>query len=142
MGIVTLNLHGLFAADFVTVFEDHDIASRAGELSDEILQGLPDEAIAHFTRGVVVAILGAGLAAGAMVLLSSGAVGVSPGQMAVIIFTSMVIGFLTAALAGSSIPLLLRRFGFDPAMASNIFLTMITDSVGFGVFLATATLLI
>ncbi len=95
-----------------------------------------------FTRGVVVAILGAGLAAGAMVLLSSGAVGVSPGQMAVIIFTSMVIGFLTAALAGSSIPLLLRRFGFDPAMASNIFLTMITDSVGFGVFLATATLLI
>jgi magnesium transporter len=93
-------------------------------------------------RGVVVATLGAFFAAGTVVILSTGTAEVSPGQMGLIIFISMIIGFLTAALAGSSIPLLLRRFGFDPAMASNIFLTMITDSVGFGVFLATATLLI
>ena len=93
-------------------------------------------------RGVVVATLGAFFAAGTVVILTTGTAEVSPGQMGLIVFISMIIGFLTAALAGSSIPLLLRRFGFDPAMASNIFLTMITDSVGFGVFLATATLLI
>jgi magnesium transporter len=62
--------------------------------------------------------------------------------MAGIIFISMMVGFVTAAIAGSSIPLILRRLGLDPAMASNIFLTMITDAVGFGVFLLTATLLL
>ena len=46
------------------------------------------------------------------------------------------------ALAGTSIPLLLRRLGFDPALASNIFLTLITDVVGFGGFLLVASLLL
>ena len=46
------------------------------------------------------------------------------------------------ALAGTSIPLFLRRLGFDPALASNIFLTLITDIVGFGGFLLVASLLL
>ena len=46
------------------------------------------------------------------------------------------------ALAGTSIPLFLRRLGFDPALASNIFLTLITDVVGFGGFLLVASLLL
>ncbi len=94
------------------------------------------------SRGVVIAVLGALVAATAVVLFPGESSGVTSAQMAIIIFVSMMIGFLMAALAGSSIPLLLRRFGFDPAMASNIFLTMVTDAVGFGVFLATATLLL
>lgn len=94
------------------------------------------------TRGVIIAILGSLLAATAVGVFPGDAGQVTAGQMAAIIFVSMMIGFATAALAGSSIPLILRRFGFDPAMASNIFLTMITDGVGFGVFLATATLLL
>ncbi len=36
----------------------------------------------------------------------------------------------------------MRRLGLDPALASNIFLTMITDLVGFTGFLLTATLLL
>lgn len=94
------------------------------------------------SRGAVIAILGSLAASMAVTFFPGEATSVSAVQMASIIFVSMMIGFLTAALAGSSIPLLLRRFGFDPAMASNIFLTMITDAVGFGVFLATATLLL
>ncbi|MCL1597669.1 MAG: magnesium transporter, partial [Actinomycetia bacterium] len=66
----------------------------------------------------------------------------SPLEMAVIIWISMMVGAVTAALAGSSIPLILRRLNQDPAMASNIFLTMITDAVGFGSFLFTASLLL
>jgi magnesium transporter len=94
-------------------------------------------------RGVIIAAMGALLAAAAVALLDPAASGdVSPAQMAGIIFISMMVGFITAALAGSSIPLILRRLGLDPAMASNIFLTMITDAVGFGVFLLTATLLL
>jgi len=94
------------------------------------------------TRGAIISLLGSLLAAAAVTMFPNEAGQVTAGQMAAIIFVSMMIGFMTAALAGSSIPLLLRRFGFDPAMASNIFLTMVTDGVGFGVFLATATVML
>ena len=47
-----------------------------------------------------------------------------------------------ATLAGSGIPIALRRLGFDPALASSIFLTLITDVVGFGGFLMVAAILL
>jgi magnesium transporter len=47
-----------------------------------------------------------------------------------------------AGLAGSGIPLLLRRMGVDPALGSNLFLTTITDLLGFAGFLAVATALL
>ena len=47
-----------------------------------------------------------------------------------------------AGLAGASIPLLLRKLGADPAQASSIFLTLITDLVGFGGFLLVAAALL
>ncbi|MFW2339129.1 MAG: magnesium transporter [Acidimicrobiia bacterium] len=47
-----------------------------------------------------------------------------------------------AGFAGSGIPLFLRKLGFDPAQSSSIFLTLITDIVGFGGFLAIAALLL
>ncbi|MEM7227847.1 MAG: magnesium transporter [Planctomycetota bacterium] len=49
---------------------------------------------------------------------------------------AMVIAMGVGTLAGSGIPLLMRRFGFDPAQSSAIFLIMITDFVSFGVLLA------
>ena len=45
-------------------------------------------------------------------------------------------------MAGAGIPLLLRRMGLDPALASNIFLTLITDIVGFGGFLIVASVML
>ena len=54
------------------------------------------------------------------------------------VFTNIFIG----NLFGSSIPLIFKRLGFDPALASNIFLTLITDIAGFGGFLAIALLLL
>jgi len=44
------------------------------------------------------------------------------------------------ALAGGSIPLLFRAIGRDPAQASSIFLTALTDSAGFFIFLGLATI--
>jgi magnesium transporter len=41
-------------------------------------------------------------------------------------------------LAGVLVPLILERFGADPAVASSVFVTMITDSMGFFVFLGLA----
>jgi magnesium transporter len=93
-------------------------------------------------RGLILATIGALVAAAAVVLLGGSADGLTPGNLAVIVWISTIVGLMTAALAGASIPLLLRRLGQDPALASNIFLTMITDAVGFGVFLFTATWLL
>ncbi|MCL1594415.1 MAG: magnesium transporter [Actinomycetia bacterium] len=103
------------------------------------------ELIVGVVRGAVIASVGAALVAFTVaVFASDGGTGAnpSPQEMAVIIWVSMMIGAVTAALAGASIPLLLRRLNQDPAMASNIFLTMITDAVGFGSFLLIATWLL
>ena len=54
---------------------------------------------------------------------------------------AMVIAMVAAGLAGALVPILLRRFGQDPATASSIILTTVTDVVGFFSFLGIATLL-
>ena len=46
------------------------------------------------------------------------------------------------AVAGGSIPLLFRALGRDPAQASSIFLTMLTDGAGFFIFLGMASLIL
>lgn len=56
-----------------------------------------------------------------------------------IIAAAMVINMFTAALAGILIPLVLDRFGADPAVASSVFVTTMTDIVGFFAFLGLAT---
>ena len=45
-----------------------------------------------------------------------------------------------AGLAGVTVPLTLERMGADPAISSSVFVTMITDSMGFLAFLGLATL--
>ena len=60
-------------------------------------------------------------------------------SIGVIIGASMIINMLAAALAGILIPLLLDRFGIDPAVASSVFVTTVTDVVGFFSFLGLAT---
>jgi len=54
---------------------------------------------------------------------------------------AMVISMVAAGLAGALVPVLLRRFGQDPATSSSIILTTVTDVVGFSSFLGIATLL-
>ncbi len=59
-----------------------------------------------------------------------------------VIALAMVISMLAAGLAGALVPMLLRRFGQDPATASSIILTTVTDVVGFFSFLGIATLFV
>ena len=56
--------------------------------------------------------------------------------MAVAMFANMVV----AGLSGTLVPLGLVRAGVDPAVASSVFITTITDVVGFFVFLGLAAL--
>jgi magnesium transporter len=46
-----------------------------------------------------------------------------------------------AGMAGAMVPIVLSRFGMDPATASSIVLTTVTDVAGFFSFLGIATLL-
>lgn len=56
-----------------------------------------------------------------------------------LIAAAMVINMFAAALAGILIPLVLDKFGADPAVASSVFVTTVTDVVGFFAFLGLAT---
>ena len=52
---------------------------------------------------------------------------------------AMLLNLVVAALAGIFIPLTMERFGRDPAVGSSVFLTFVTDSMGFFIFLGLAT---
>jgi magnesium transporter len=60
-------------------------------------------------------------------------------DLGMVIGAAMMVNLFTAALAGILIPLVLDRAGADPALASSVFVTMITDIVGFIGFLGIAT---
>jgi magnesium transporter len=60
-------------------------------------------------------------------------------QLGGVIAVAMLFNILVAGLAGVLIPLTLERYGADPAVASSIFVTMMTDSMGFLLFLGLAT---
>lgn len=63
-------------------------------------------------------------------------------MLGVVIAMAMVVNLLVAGLAGASIPLALEKVGVDPAIASSVFLTTITDVIGFLVFLGLGTWLL
>ena len=60
-------------------------------------------------------------------------------QLGAVIAVAMLINIVIAGLAGVLVPLALERAGADPAVASSVFLTTITDSMGFLLFLGLAT---
>ena len=55
---------------------------------------------------------------------------------------ALLCDMLLGAVAGGSIPLIFRALGRDPAQASSIFLTTITDGAGFFIFLGMATMIL
>ena len=61
-------------------------------------------------------------------------------RLGAVIGAAMVCNLLAAALAGTLIPLGLQKFGVDPAVSSTVFLTTVTDVIGFLAFLGLATL--
>jgi magnesium transporter len=88
----------------------------------EAMTGLMNGVAVAFTTGLAVYVWSRSLALVAVIVLA------------------MVISMLAAGLAGALVPILLRRFGQDPATASSIILTTVTDVVGFFSFLGIAAL--
>ena len=60
-------------------------------------------------------------------------------QLGMVIGAAMIINLIAAALAGILLPLLLDKVGADPAIASSVFVTTVTDCTGFFAFLGIAT---
>lgn len=85
-----------------------------------------------------------GLVNGLLLGVLSGVVGMLFGsiEFGFLMLVAAAANVLIATLAGTVIPLAFRALGRDPALASNIFLTLVSDLVGFGGFLAVATLLL
>lgn len=61
-------------------------------------------------------------------------------MLGVIIAFAMLVNMIAAALAGATLPLVMKRLKIDPALAGSVILTTITDVVGIFAFLGTATL--
>lgn len=63
-------------------------------------------------------------------------------MLSVVILVAMTANLLVAGLGGASIPLIMKRMRIDPALASTVFVTTLTDCCGFFVFLGLASLLL
>mgnify|MGYP000541192915 CR=1 FL=1 len=63
-------------------------------------------------------------------------------MLSLVVWIALVGSCVASGISGAMVPLTLKRFGFDPATASSIFLTTATDVVSMGLLLGLATLLI
>ena len=63
-------------------------------------------------------------------------------MLGLVIFVAMTGNLIIAGMAGSSIPLMLKRVGIDPAIASSIIITTFTDVFGFLILLGLASKLL
>ena len=88
------------------------------------------EALVGLVNGAVISLI---VAAVVFVWFGSGKLGA-------VIGAAIVVNLLAAALAGILIPLTLDRYKLDPAPASGVFVTMVTDCVGFFSFLGLAAI--
>ncbi|MEO0718892.1 MAG: magnesium transporter, partial [Pseudomonadota bacterium] len=86
-----------------------------------------------------------GLANGLSFAVIVGAVGwiwFDSAMLGVVLALAMVVNMLIAGLAGILIPIGLDKAGADPALASGVFVTTVTDVVGFFAFLGIAVVLL
>jgi magnesium transporter len=160
---LTLNLGTAFlAAVVVGLFEDVIARLTAVAVLMPVVSAVSGntgvQALSVIMRGLAVREIGAGnrwrvllkealagVCNGAWVALLAGLVAWAwfgrPG-LGLVIGTAMILNMVAANLLGAAIPLILRALGRDPAQSSSIFLTTLTDVVGFGSFLGMAGILL
>jgi magnesium transporter len=88
-----------------------DVFTRV--VGKEILVGIINGLVMGVTVGTVATLIGQGA------------------RLGIVVFLAMAGNLMVAGFAGAFIPLVLERFGVDPAVASSIFVTTFTDVCGF-----------
>lgn len=83
--------------------------------------------------------MGNGMASGTLTALVVG-FWMNDWVLAIVLLIAMIFNLVVAGVAGAFVPLALEKLGFDPAIASSIFVTTFTDVGGFFAFLGLATL--
>ena len=86
---------------------------------------------------------GVGLLNGMVFAIITGIIGgvwFGDNLLGVVLAAAMIVNLVVAALAGILIPISLNRFNIDPALASSVFVTTVTDVIGFFAFLGFATI--
>lgn len=63
-------------------------------------------------------------------------------RVAIILSLAMVVNLIVAGTFGTIVPLLMQKFGKDPAASATVFITTATDVLGFLVFLGLATIIL
>jgi magnesium transporter len=86
--------------------------------------------------------LGNGLANGLVGAIAVWAITSGDWVLGLILMAAMVLNMFVAAVAGTLIPLGLRALKVDPALASSVFITTLTDMFGFASFLGLATIFV
>ena len=153
--MVVLQFEGLIAELAVLAVLMPLVANQAGNAGQQslavTLRGLVLDEVPHrggfalllreggvgLVNGVCCGVLVGGAIA-AIELLSGGG---SAWRLGVVVAIAMSVALAVGCLAGAGIPILMRRAGADPATASTIFLTMVTDSLSFLSFLGLASAL-
>ena len=107
-----------------------------GQMKDyPVSKLLRKEILLGALNGAAVGVI-AGIAMFAYALATDAA---SPAMLGIVIFIAMIGACMGSGIFGVTVPLLLKRFGADPATASSIFLTTFTDIIGMGLMLFLAT---
>jgi len=63
-------------------------------------------------------------------------------MLSAVVFLAMIASCIVSGMCGAVVPLILKRFGADPVIASSIFLTTATDVASMGMFLGLASILV
>lgn len=87
------------------------------------------EMLTGMTNGLVLACIVAAIA----LLLGHGV------KLGLVVFVAMTGNLIVAGFLGAFVPIILERIGVDPAVASSIFVTPLTDVVGFSLLLGLAS---
>ena len=153
--MVVLQFEGLIAEIAVLAVLMPVIANQAGNAGQQslavTLRGIVLEEVPRsgsmrlflreggvgFVNGVCCGVL----VGSAIALIEHFAHGGDSWRLGVVVAIAMGVALTIGCLTGAAIPILLRRAGADPATASTIFLTMVTDSMSFLTFLGLASAL-
>jgi magnesium transporter len=101
-----------------------------GEIGAGPYQAVGKELLVGLVNGVIL-----GGAIGILSLLMPGG---NP-KLGLVVVLAMWANLIVAGFAGSFVPTILNRFGFDPAVASSVFVHTFTDLIGFFLLLGLAT---
>ena len=91
-----------------------------GVVGKEVLVGVTNGLAVGLVVGIVAALMG------------------DQAMLGLVVFLAMAVNLLVAGFAGAFIPIVLERMDVDPAIASSIFVTTFTDTVGFLLLLGLA----